>query len=341
MVFPVFGGGDTMARNLRHPMRTMLVSFLLLTLACSTKGGGDTSALGIDDTGDRDGDGDGPGDDSETGQLAGLSDGECPDLTKSGTEVFSSSGSDRTVTTVIPSNFSPGMPLVFFFHGLLDASMSSPSEYHVDILGLQTYADEMGVVIVLPESAIMSVMGFSFYMWTVDVVDGEDIILYDDLRTCAVQQLEIDLDRIHAVGFSGGALFTTVVARDRGDTLASIVEMSGGSDLVLPTFTDLFSEYDTPAYAMPALLMTGGENDVWPNASFTLVDFVAATDNLQSQLVDDSHFVVRCDHGGGHTVTNDTLNVAWGWVEAHVFGEPSPFIDAGIEDFGSWCAVAD
>jgi len=193
---------------------------------------------------------------------------------------------------------------------------------------------------VLPESPVMSIAGFSFYMWTVNEYESADITLFDDLRTCAHQQLEIDLTRLHALGFSGGALFTTVVARDRGDTLASIIELSGGSDLTIPTFSELFSEYDTPAYQMPALLVSGGASDVWPDATFTLVDFPAATDNLESQLLADGHYVVRCDHGQGHTVTNDTINVAWSWVEAHQYGVASPYIDSGIDDFGSWCEVS-
>ncbi len=139
----------------------------------------------------------------------------------------------------------------------------------------------------------------------------------------------------------GGALFVTVVARDRGDTLASIVEMSGGSDLEIPLFSELFSEYDTPAYDMPALLVSGGSADIWPDPSFTLVDFVAATDKLQGQLSDDGHYVVRCDHGQGHTVTYATMDLAWDWVESHEYGVPSPYLHSGIGDDASWCEEID
>lgn len=326
-------------------MRVFILSSLLLTIACGAEKQQNQSDTGVEaganaeDTGD-----DTDSDDANQplpAPIADLSDGECPDMSVSGTNTFSSSGESRTVTTVVPSNLEPGMPLVFFFHGLLDASTSSPSAYHVTALNLQSYADEMGVIFVLPESPIMNLAGFAFYMWTVDSFESPDIVLYDDLRTCANQQLEVDLNRVHAVGFSGGALFTTVVARDRGDTLASIIEMSGGSDVAIPLSTEPYSEYETSEYAMPALLITGGANDIWPDASFTIVDFAAATDSLQDQLVEDGHYVVRCDHGQGHTVTFDSMRVAWEWVTNHEYGVETPFGQAGITDFGDWCSVVD
>lgn len=307
----------------------------LLALACGSSTEGDTSGKsGADDTGPSD---TGAHSSSGVAELAALSSDDCPDLSTSGTSSFSSSGRDRTVTTVLPSTIEENMPVVFFFHGLLDASTSSPSAMMASGLNLQSYADELGVIFILPESELISVAGFSFYMWTVDTVDGDDIVLYDDLRTCASDQLSVDLERISAMGFSGGGLFTTVVARDRGNTLASIVELSGGSDVTIPTFTDLFAEYDTPTYAMPALLMAGGTNDVWPGGGVTLVDFSAATDTLQGKLADDGHFVVRCEHTQGHAVPLSAVTDSWEWIEAHRFGEPSPFITSGVDMLTTGC----
>ena len=315
--------------------------FTALALAC---GGGtssdDTASKGgpSDDTGTADDTGP-TGSGSGVADLAALSSGECPDFSGSGTSTFKSSGRERTVTAVLPSEVTEDMPLVFFFHGLLDASTSSPSSLMASGLSLQGFADEMGVIFILPESDIMSVAGFSFYMWAVNEVDGEDIVLYDDLRTCASSELGVDLDRVTAMGFSGGGLFTTVVARDRGDTLASIIEMSGGSDVPIPTFTELFAEYDTPDYQMPALLMAGGSEDVWPGGGFTIVDFAGATDNLQDQLADDGHYVVRCEHSQGHDVPYSAISDSWLWVQAHEYGKPSPFIEDGIDALTTGCQV--
>jgi predicted peptidase len=190
-------------------------------------------------------------------------------------------------------------------------------------------------------SPLLNRMGIEFFMWTVDMVDSPDVVLFDDLRNCAVNEAGADITRVTAMGMSGGALFTTVIARDRGDTLASIIEMSGGSDIDMFSFDTPLSAYDTPAYTMPAALVSGGTNDVWPGGGTVLVDFEEATDTLTSALVDDGHFVVRCHHSQGHTVPFEALELSWSWIDAHRFGEASPFIDEGIADFGDWCAVAD
>jgi poly(3-hydroxybutyrate) depolymerase len=309
----------------------------LLAIGCgSGKASIDTGA-GLDDTG-ASGDS-GESDGSSVAPLATLSSADCPDLTQTATSTFTSSGRDRTVTAVVPSEPTDDMPVVFFFHGLLDASMSSPSAMMASGLNLQSYADELGVVFVLPESDLMTVATFSFYMWSVNEYEGEDIVLFDDLRTCVSDQLSVDLDRVSAMGFSGGGLFTTVVARERSDTLASVVELSGGSDVVIPTFTELFAEYGTPAVQVPALLMAGGDTDVWPGGGMTLVDFSAATDTLQAQLADDGHYVVRCEHSSGHDVPYSAMMDSWDWIETHRFGEPSPFEADGIDSLTTGCDV--
>jgi predicted esterase len=142
------------------------------------------------------------------------------------------------------------------------------------------------------------------------------------------------------MGFSGGALFTTIVASQRGDTLAAIVEMSGGSDLEVSLAEGEVASYDTPAYTMPALLATGGTNDVWPSPDFPIVDFVAGTDTLEASLVADGHYTVRCRHERGHTITNAELELAVEWVSVHRFEEPSPYLSSGLGSDEDWCVVA-
>jgi poly(3-hydroxybutyrate) depolymerase len=275
--------------------------------------------------------------------LATLSSDDCPDMTETNTGTFTSSGEERTVTVVVPSGEpEAGAPLVYFFHGLLDPSSTPlPTEYMASALQLQSIADETGVTFVLPQSELLNRLGFEFFMWNVETGDSSDMVLFDDLRTCASLEREVDLTRVHAMGMSGGALFTTVVARERGDTLATMIEMSGGSDISMLTFDSLLSEYDTPAYAMPALLISGGPTDTWPGGGMDLVDFSGATDNLADQLFSDGHYVVRCEHDRGHSVPYEAVQASWEWVEAHQFGEESPFITEGIDALGSWCNVVD
>ena len=196
----------------------------------------------------------------------------------------------------------------------------------------------------MPQSDVISRAGFTFFMW--DVTEGEstDMTLFDDIRACAHQSLSVDLKNLHAVGMSGGALFTTMVARERGDALASIVEMSGGSDIDMLTFDTPLSSYATPSYPMPALLIAGGATDTWPGGGLTLVDFSAATDTLEDQLVADDHFVVRCDHTQGHAIPMVAIEATEMWVDSHRFGEPSSIEASGIDDIealNSWCVIAN
>jgi len=235
------------------------------------------------------------------------------------------------------------MPVIFFFHGLLDpGTMPDPTAYMASALNLQQAANQYGVAFILPESQVLSRMGISFFMWAADEYEGPDITLYDDLRSCADDQLDIDLYSVHGMGFSGGALFTTVVARDRGNTLASIIEMSGGSDIDMLTFDEPLSAYDTPDYKMPALLISGGPDDAWPGNGLELVNFSNATDSLEEQLVEDGHFVVRCEHTYGHQVPMNALDVGWAWINAHRYDEPSPIQANGLtgEAWADWCEVA-
>ena len=66
---------------------------------------------------------------------------------------------------------------------------------------------------------------------------------------------QIDLDTMSSMGFSGGALFTTVVLSNGQDTLASVIEMSGGADLQVPGFENPFSVHNPTTRNVPTLLM--------------------------------------------------------------------------------------
>jgi poly(3-hydroxybutyrate) depolymerase len=266
-------------------------------------------------------------------------------MSTSHTTSFQSGGEERIVTVVVPESPTSDMPLVYFFHGLLDpGSMPQPSDYMASALNLQSIANDAGVVFVLPQSGLIERFGFSFFMWNVEEPESTDITLFDDLRSCAYDELDVDLNRVHAMGMSGGGLFTTVVAKERGGVLASIVEMSGGADIEMMTFDNLLSTYETSEYAMPALLISGGSNDTWPGGGLTLVDFTAATDTLQGKLLADGHFVVRCEHTQGHSVPYSAIGAAWDWVDSHEYGVESPYRGTGIDDvdsLSSWCVVAD
>ena len=298
--------------------------FLILTLpslllACSSGSG----------TSDADGD-DGTADDSggtvEGPQPAPLTTptGGCPDLTESGGYTIDSSGEERVFEILLPDPMPDGdIGLVFFFHGIANAG-SNPAAQTASSLRIQDLADEHGVAVVLPEAPVQSLAGVTFHLWDLALETDNDLVLYDDLRACVAEQHPVDLHRVVATGFSGGALFTTVVGANRGDTLAALVEGSGGANIDVPIWTEPGAAWTGSDNAFPSLLITGGESDVWPEG-FEIVDFVDATDTLQGALVDEGHYVVRCDHGRGHTLTNTAWEFMIDWSVSHRFGEVSPW----------------
>jgi predicted esterase len=311
-------------------MRITPLAFLLL-IAC---GEDDKDSKPSDDTG-----GDTGAEDTlpQAADLAELSSGECPDLSASNTGNFLSSGEQRKVTVVIPEQPGEDMSVVFFFHGLLGTHIE-PTSYHADALNLQAEANANNVVYVLPESRIMTYFGQSFYMWQVMDEDELDLVLYDDLRTCVAQGLDVSTRHFSALGFSGGALFTTVLGRERGDTLATMVEMSGGSDIDFAVASeDPIAAYGPPANPdLPVLLFSGGDEDGWPQG-FQMVDFQDATDTLEAHLVEDGYYTWRCRHDMGHTITMPEWSLAKAWALGHSYGMPSSYMDGAIADYSDWC----
>jgi predicted esterase len=326
-------------------MRTslaLLLSLPITALVACAPGAVDKDEEDEDGEIDTDGGGSSGSGNSSTAPLAELSSGDCPDLSESGTTTFTSSGDEREVTVVVPEDPDGPMRVVFFFHGLMDpGSTPHPAEYMVDGLGMQSVADSTNTIVVAPVSETLEMFGFSFFMWDASREGDADLVLYDDLRTCVADQHDVELDKLSVMGFSGGALWTTVILGERGDTIAAAVSASGGADVQIPLFENLFSEWTEPASKVPVLLQAGGESDVWPDASLAIVDFALATDTLQEHLVDAGHYTVRCDHDSGHTITQTGYDASIDWLTSHTYGEPSPYQEEGIGSWDSWCYEAD
>lgn len=273
--------------------------------------------------------------------IAETSSGECPDLSQSGITTFTSSGETRTVSVRKPSEVNADTQVIVFFHGLMDPTQTpEPTEYMADGLDIARLAEDMNAIFLIPESPVRTEFGQSFYLWDVEGTSPNDMVLFDDLRSCAYEQLEPDMTRLSALGFSGGALFATMVASQRGDTLSTLVEMSGGADVEVIISEGLVAAYSTPAWSLPALLWSGGADDVWPDPSYQIVNFEAATDTLEANLVEDGHFVVRCEHELGHQINNAEWESALTWIAQHRFGEESPYVGADVSELDGSCAIA-
>jgi len=310
-----------------HRPPTSQTSSLWLLLALSI-----VLASGCDDGGDGGGDDDDDDtpDPDPTAELAELSDGECPDMDTSGISNFSSGGVDRKVAVLFPDDPQPGMPLVFNFHGLTNAG-SNPVE--ASMAQAQGDAEQNGAVVIMPEARVtaMPLVG-EILIWGILDDAESDLTLFDDLRTCAANELAVDLKRVSTWGHSGGALWSSVMLMERSTSLAAVVEFSGGAEFSIPMLGGPFVTYSSPERQVPVLLSSGGANDAWPE-SFPVVDFEATTDTLETGLVADGHQVVRCRHQQGHySIPNDLWAFSTRWDLEHHFSEETPFDDGDLPD---------
>jgi hypothetical protein len=284
---------------------------LLLLLACTAPQGDDTAAGDTDAV-------DPNAFLKGTAPLAEVSGGTCPTIDGSGNVSFVSNGVDRTVKILVPDSGAEGKPVVFAWYPL-----GASASWMINALDLQEYTDSADAVVVVPTAADDDPFEWGFWNG-----GDDDLALYDDVRTCLYEQLSVDLGRVSTVGFSAGALWATFLSIHRGDTLSTALTFSGGTGDVI--------EYSTPAGDFPALLVFGGDIDIYEPAN---IHFDETTAAFADELVGDGHMVVLCDHGLGHTIPPEGRDMMDVWLTAHTFGEASPFADGDLSALPDYCAT--
>jgi hypothetical protein len=248
----------------------------------------------------------------EPAALAALSDGECPAM-ETGTQTFSSGGEARSVIVEVPSSGIEGKPVVFFWH-----SLGTDAQYWYTQFGLQGFADEHDVVLLVPQA-----LDSNLFEW--DWVNGTDGSFFDDLRTCAVNA-GADVRRVYTSGFSAGALWSTWLTMHRADALAASYLISGGNVLNLP--------WEAPAVPIPTVAISGGDTDVW-----TVISFQDATVEFVANMRAEGQFLIQCGHDLGHTPPPGSQQFLTDFLLDHTYGAPSPFESGdGVPD---WCWLAE
>lgn len=258
--------------------------------------------------------------------------GACPDLSEPGVVSFTSNGVERRFDIRFPKNKPTDMPVVFVWHGLAPPEYE-PMESFVQGFDTEDLARTREAIVVTPEALPFNLAGFDVLLWGFLDNEEDDLALYDDLRTCLVQELGADVNRMYSWGFSGGGLWSSYLMIHRADTLAAAAAASGGSDIQV--LAEGYIEYSKPAWAVPALMGAGGEDDKWPDPMLTIIDFEEATDNLQAGLVGDGSRVVRCRHDEGHYVPDWMWGQTKKFLFEHTFGAASTF-----EPSDSHCELA-
>lgn len=256
---------------------------------------------------------------AEPAELVEPSAGDCPDFGEGGKVTFMAGGEERMAYVDFPENRDEPLPIVFIWHPLGATARSMRG--WVDA---ENWAAEQGVIAITPDSH-----DSELFEWGFSGTGERDLALYDDLRTCAVRELNGDVRRVSTMGMSAGALWATFLGIHRGDTLATIMPWSGGTgDLV---------KYSTPASAFPALLVYGGEADVY-DAGALVVHFDELTAEFAGQLHADGHYVGMCNHEGGHDFPPNYMDFMTQWLLPHEYGVASPFAaDGDPADIADFC----
>ena len=322
----------------------------------ASTGNDDASQGSSDDAGDSEGpsDSEGPGTDEGTTGVdtpfdAGLcaeappmgsplppgppaySGGVCPMLQPGYNTGFTAGGLVREFALIVPSNVDDTgtYPLVFAWYHIAGNAMDFVNEVEA-----QTLADTARAIIVIPQDS-----GMFEAKWPDTPLDigqsGVDLAMFDDLYACIAQQYAVNTQCVSSLGVSAGGLWTSYLATVRGQHLASNLTISGGhpSEIVGPWWP-----WASPRpYA--SIVMWGGPSDMLG------IDFNTASLNLVGNLSGSGHFVLRCEHGGGHGVPpvgdGDPLNTALDFIRNHPFwlnGE-SP-LDMGLPAFyPSYCVA--
>ena len=164
----------------------------------------------IADSGPRGGDASASGD-GASGQVAVPTPvGACPTF-QNGTVTFQPAAGSRTVQLYLdPSTLSKHGPLVLYWY----ATLGSPAQATEALGAAMQTIESLGGIVAAPADN-----GTGQFPWIDNV--AAHMLLADEIVGCAVAA-GIDATRIHALGFSAGALMTTQLAFGRSSYLASV-----------------------------------------------------------------------------------------------------------------------
>lgn len=248
--------------------------------------------------------------------------GTCPTLA-AGEVTFAPAGIEPRAVRLWMSDAAATMdgPLVFYWHG----TGSQPGEATYG-LG-KDYIDEVvaqGGIIVAPSH---DPAAGDFPWWLVLGEREDDLLLADEVLACAIDQVGVDVRRIHTAGMSAGGLQTSQMSFRRSGYIASAATYSGGI-LVAPPDQD-------PSNPLSAMIFHGGADDI------VVLSFKQTSERYKTSIEDRGGFAFLCDHGMGHSIPQGAAQLSvWKFFHDHPFGtKPSPYKDGLPDGFPDYCAL--
>jgi dienelactone hydrolase len=255
--------------------------------------------------------------------------GPCPEF-KDGYVMFAPDGVQRRVLLYATDKPNTHGPLIFSWH----STLPNPEDA-VSWIG-QSVIDEIkaqGGVVAAPTTGYPNeTRPWDNTPMGAQNTDGDQRLM-DEIVACAISKVGIDVRRIHATGMSAGGLKTAQVSLRRSGYLASVVVYSGGL-----TQGDMPPDQD-PTNPVAAMILYGGATDISPVDGINYTD---ASRNYLELLVSKGRFAFLCNHGGGHSVPQDSQASAWKFLQDHPFGtKPSPYAQQLPMGFLRYCSLSD
>lgn len=249
--------------------------------------------------------------------------GPCPEIVD-GDVTFAPAGIEPRDVRIWRSDAADTMdgPLVLYWHGTgsqpLEATYGLGQQYIDQVL------DQGGVI-----AAPYHDPGAGDFPWYLVLGSLEDdILVADEVVACTIEQLGVDVRRIHTIGMSAGGLQTSQYSIRRSGYVASAVPYSGGLIGGPPPDQD-------PAAPMASMMFHGGPDDI------VVISFQQASENYLASLQTAGRFGFICDHGMGHTIPQGAAQAAvWQFFYDHPFGTAASPYEAGLPGtFPDYCAL--
>jgi len=230
--------------------------------------------------------------------------GPCGDFSTSGVVTLAGEGGTTRQANIWVSEAATTLdgPVVFFWHGTGGAPAEATS-------ALGSSRDEIlaqgGIVIALSHDPVAGT--FPWFL-TTGGTNEVDLEFADEALACAIQEIGVDTHRIHAIGFSAGALHVSQMVFRRASYIASVVSYSGG------LIARNAPRSNTPDARVAVMALHGGENDR------VVVGFRETTINMVNALRAGDQFGFICDHGMRHSIPSAARPFAWQFLRAHPYG---------------------
>ncbi len=269
--------------------------------------------------------------------------GECPQIKPGMNTIIAGNppGSSRKFLLVAPVNLDPAekLPVVFMWHWLAGSAREFMEKGDV-----QTAVNEMRFLAVIPEAKGDLLFTWPFLLFDSQRRLDDELLFFDHMLACISQQYNVNLNCVSSVGVSAGGTWTTYLAHERSQYLASFISLSGGAgrpgDYLNPV------QYWThAAHILPAIVLWGGPFD-WCGLSFA-----ALSNYLEDYLTEDGHFFVECIHNCQHAEppSEEDAMTKYAFLWQFVFDHPywledgkSPYLFTGLPDtFPEWCGIGD